>query len=71
VYSGSRIHQNPQVRQLFIRPFGLFQFGTPTTGLGEKFDKPTARLNSDTGIYQFYRVFSLVDSRLAVLAITH
>jgi len=45
VYSGSRIHQNPQVRQLFIRPFGLFQFGTPTTGLGEKFDKPTARLN--------------------------
>jgi len=28
-----------------MRPFGLFQFGTPTTGLGEKLGKPTARLN--------------------------
>ena len=108
-----------------MRPFGLFQFGTPTTGLGEKLGKPTARLNLaatqagfflrfrfgdrkeilrdrleeferpfsidvisghyilrdrwrtlrdrfgpskhlkktlDTGIYQFYHVFSLVDS---------
>ena len=43
MYSGSRIHQNPQVRQLFIRQFGLFQFGKPTTGLGEKLGKPTAR----------------------------
>jgi len=45
VYSGSRIHQTPQVRQLFIRQFGLFQFCTPTTGLGEKLGEPTARLN--------------------------
>jgi len=45
VYSGSRIYQTPQVRQLFIRQYGLFQFGTPTTGLREKLGKPTARLN--------------------------
>ena len=45
MYSGSRNHQTPQVRQLFIRQFGLFQFGTPTTGLGEKLGKSTARLN--------------------------
>jgi len=45
VHSGSRIHQTPQVRQLFIRQVGLFQFGKPTTGLGEKLGKPTARLN--------------------------
>jgi len=45
VYSGSRVHQTPQARQLFIRQFGLFQFGTTTTGLGDKLGKPTARLN--------------------------
>jgi len=31
--------------QLSILQFGLFQFGKPTTGLREKFGKPTARLN--------------------------
>jgi len=45
VYSGLRIHQTPQVRQLFIRQFGLFQFSKPTTGLSEKLGKPTAQLN--------------------------
>jgi len=45
VYSGSQIHQTPQVRQLFIRQFGLFQFDKPTTGLGEKLGKSTALLN--------------------------
>jgi len=52
VYSGSRIHQTPQVRQLSIHQFGLFQFGKPTTGLGEKLGKPTARLNwATTQVY--------------------
>jgi len=58
VYSGSRIHQNPQIRQLSIRPSGLFQFGTPTAGLDEKLGKPTARLNwAVTQIYINFIVY--------------
>ena len=69
-YSGSRICQTPQVRQLSNLPFDLFQKGkTPLLVQVLRLVSPRdhlSELSSDRGIYHFYCVFSLVDSRCAV-----